>query len=134
MTVWRVIESILVAGAKAAWPVFKSVNQYAAARPFQPQWSASPLPRTQERSKPPLDFPRTTDSLCPSCVQEVRQRILNGDQPIASLPVQILTYATSPYADWQQQAWTGALVLVVMILVLNVLARLGMRSRIGAGR
>ncbi len=54
------------------------------------------------------------------------------DRPIASLPVQILTYATSPYEDWQQQAWTGALVLLVMILVLNVLARLGSRNRAGA--
>lgn len=56
------------------------------------------------------------------------------DLPIASLPVQILTYATSPYEDWQQQAWTGALVLVAMILALNVLARLGAQGRIGAAR
>jgi phosphate transport system permease protein len=54
------------------------------------------------------------------------------DQPIASLPVQILTYSTSPYQDWQQQAWTGALVLVVVILLLNIIARLGTRGRIGA--
>lgn len=54
--------------------------------------------------------------------------------PIASLPVQILTYATSPYEDWQQKAWTGALVLVAMILVLNLLARLGMRRQKGASR
>jgi phosphate transport system permease protein len=56
------------------------------------------------------------------------------DQPIASLPVQILNYATSPYKDQQQLAWTGAFVLVVVILALNVLARLGTRSRIGARR
>ena len=56
------------------------------------------------------------------------------DRPIASLPVQILTYATSPYEDWQQQAWTGALVLVAVILVLTVLARLGAKGRIGAAR
>ena len=56
------------------------------------------------------------------------------DQPISSLPVQILNYATTPYADWQQQAWTGALVLVAVILTLNVLALLGTRSRIGAKR
>jgi phosphate transport system permease protein len=56
------------------------------------------------------------------------------DEPIASLPVQILTYATSPYPDWQQQAWTGALVLVVMILALNLLARLGARPQEGASR
>lgn len=54
------------------------------------------------------------------------------DEPIASLPVQILAYATSPYDDWQQQAWTGALVLVVVILALNLLARLGIRGRAGA--
>ena len=45
------------------------------------------------------------------------------DKPIASLPVQILTYATSPYKDWQSQAWTGALVLVVLVFVLNLTAR-----------
>jgi phosphate transport system permease protein len=46
------------------------------------------------------------------------------DRPIASLPVQILTYATSPYKDWQAQAWTGALVLVLLVFCLNLLARL----------
>jgi phosphate transport system permease protein len=45
------------------------------------------------------------------------------DRPIASLPVQILAYATSPYPDWQEQAWTAALVLVGLILVLNITAR-----------
>jgi uncharacterized radical SAM superfamily Fe-S cluster-containing enzyme len=85
MSVWRLIESVLVAGAKAAWPVLKTMNHYTASSPFQPRWSATPMPRTHERSKPPLGFPRTTDSLCPTCVQEVRQRILGGDQPIASL-------------------------------------------------
>lgn len=46
------------------------------------------------------------------------------DRPMATLPVQILTYATSPYESWQQKAWAGALVLIVMVLVLNVSARL----------
>lgn len=52
------------------------------------------------------------------------------DRPVATLPVQILTYATSPYEEWQNQAWTGALVLVSMVLVLNITARLvAARSR-----
>lgn len=42
------------------------------------------------------------------------------DQPVASLPVQIYTYAISPYADWHQQAWAGSLVLVLMVLLLSV--------------
>ncbi len=37
------------------------------------------------------------------------------DRPIASLPVMIFDYARAPYADWNAQAWTGALVLFVMI-------------------
>jgi len=45
------------------------------------------------------------------------------DQPIASLTVQIFSYAISPYDDWHRQAWAGALVLVSMILLFSVLAR-----------
>jgi phosphate transport system permease protein len=45
-------------------------------------------------------------------------------QPIGSLTVQVFTYAISPYDDWHRQAWAGAFVLVVMILVLSILARL----------
>ena len=46
------------------------------------------------------------------------------DQPIASLPVQIFTYAVSPYDDWHRQAWAAALVLIGMVLLLNIAARL----------
>jgi phosphate transport system permease protein len=56
------------------------------------------------------------------------------DQPMPSLPVQILTYATSPYKDWQDQAWTGALVLVTIILLLNLSARLAASRSMGASR
>ncbi len=56
------------------------------------------------------------------------------DRPIASLPVQILTYATSPYADWQAQAWTGALCLVAIVLVLNLAARAVAARSLGARR
>lgn len=44
-------------------------------------------------------------------------------EPTASLPVQIYTYAVSPYEDWHRQAWTAALVLVMLVLLLNVSAR-----------
>jgi phosphate transport system permease protein len=45
------------------------------------------------------------------------------DQPMASLPVQIFTYAVSPYPDWQQQAWGAALVLLLFVGLLNGIAR-----------
>jgi phosphate transport system permease protein len=45
------------------------------------------------------------------------------NQPIASLPVQIFTYAIAPYDDWHRQAWAGALVLVSVVFIFSVLAR-----------
>ncbi len=45
------------------------------------------------------------------------------DQPIASLTVQVYTYAISPYDDWHRQAWAGALVLVSFVFIFSVLAR-----------
>lgn len=54
------------------------------------------------------------------------------NEPTASLPVQIYTYAVSPYEDWHQQAWAAALVLVAIVLILNVSARVLVRNRVEA--
>jgi phosphate transport system permease protein len=55
----------------------------------------------------------------------------NLDQPTATLPHTVFTYAISPYPDWQAKAWATALVLIVLVLTLNVGARLltGWRAR-----
>jgi phosphate transport system permease protein len=49
------------------------------------------------------------------------------DQPIASLTVQVYTYAISPYEDWHRQAWAGATVLIFAILSFSLLARAATR-------
>ena len=49
-------------------------------------------------------------------------------QPTASLPVMIFTYAIAPYEDWHRQAWAAGLVLLVLVLGTNVLARVIMRG------
>jgi phosphate transport system permease protein len=48
---------------------------------------------------------------------------LDPNQPMASLPVTIFQFALSPYADWQQLAWTGALIVTFAVLALNIVAR-----------
>jgi phosphate transport system permease protein len=48
-------------------------------------------------------------------------------QPIATLTVQVFTYATGPYDDWHRQAWAGALVLVTIVFVCSLLARFATR-------
>ena len=54
------------------------------------------------------------------------------NEPTASLPVNIYTYAVSPYEEWHRQAWAAALVLLLLVLLLNVFARLLVRNRVGA--
>jgi phosphate transport system permease protein len=44
-------------------------------------------------------------------------------QPTASLPVMIFTYALAPYDDWHRQAWAAGLVLLGLILIINIVAR-----------
>ncbi len=46
------------------------------------------------------------------------------NEPTASLPVAIYTYAVSPYDEWHRQAWAAALVLILVVLLLNLSARL----------
>jgi len=54
------------------------------------------------------------------------------NEPTASLPVSIYNYAVSPYEEWHRQAWAAALLLLLLVLLLNVTARLLVRSRVGA--
>jgi len=48
---------------------------------------------------------------------------LDPNAPMANLPVTIFQFALSPYSDWQQLAWTGALIITFAVLALNVVAR-----------
>jgi phosphate transport system permease protein len=50
-------------------------------------------------------------------------------RPMSSLPITIYSYAGSPYEDWITLAWTGALVITLGVLGLNILARAVLRAR-----
>jgi phosphate transport system permease protein len=47
----------------------------------------------------------------------------NMNAPVSSLPVVIFQFALSPYKDWQDLAWTGALIITLAVLSLSVAAR-----------
>jgi phosphate transport system permease protein len=55
------------------------------------------------------------------------------NQPIAALPLQIYTYAVSPYDEWHAQAWAGALVLIALIFIISLIARFATRGQFGSG-
>ena len=64
-----------------AWRAFQSVNTRLAEGPaVNPRWAPGALPKSHERTRPPLGYPRETDSLCPRCVIEARKRILSGER------------------------------------------------------
>ncbi|HEY1335855.1 MAG TPA: radical SAM protein [Bryobacteraceae bacterium] len=75
-------EKALTYAAGAAWVVFDKLNQIHQNPGFTPKWSDKPLLKSWEKTKPPLGWPRDTDSLCPRCVPEIRQQILDGKTPI----------------------------------------------------
>ena len=52
------------------------------------------------------------------------------DRPIASLPVYIFDYARAPYDDWNRQAWTGALVLLLLVTLVSALVRVATRNMV----
>jgi len=81
----KYFEKGLVVTANGAWAVFNQLNQLNQRPSFIPAWSDKPLLKSYEKTKPPLGWPRETDSLCPVCVREARQQILDGKQDVSVL-------------------------------------------------
>ncbi len=78
-------EKAVTVAAGAAWQVFNTLNSIKPNPSFTPKWSEKPLLKSWEKQKPPLGWPRTTDSLCPKCVPEIRTKIVNGELPVEIL-------------------------------------------------
>src|SRR6201992_305879 len=64
--------------AQGAWSVFERVNRISPNASFTPKWSEKPLLKSYQKEKPPLGWPRSIVSLCPKCVPEIRQQIIDG--------------------------------------------------------
>src|ERR1700749_4352095 len=75
----KYFEKALTFGAKGAWVVFDKLNSIKQNPSFTPKWSEKPLLKSYQKAKPPLGWPRETDSLCPRCIPEIRQRIVDGE-------------------------------------------------------
>jgi hypothetical protein len=68
------------------WKTFQSVNRrLPEGEAISPKWAAEPLLKSYERTSPPLGFPRETDSLCPTCVKEVRTAVITGETTLETL-------------------------------------------------
>ena len=81
----KYVEKAVTVAAKGAWVVFDKLNSINHNPSFTPKWSDKPLLKSYQKSKPPLGWPRATDSLCPKCVPEIRQQIIDGKLPVEVL-------------------------------------------------
>ena len=78
-------EKGLAIAANGVWQVFSRLNKISQNPSFTPKWSDKPMLKSYQKTKPPLGWPRQTDSLCPTCVREARQAILDGTRPLETL-------------------------------------------------
>src|ERR1700761_381270 len=74
----KYFERAVTVAANAAWHIFDRLNQVNQNASFTPKWSDKPLLKSYQKAKPPLGWPRETDSLCPKCIPEIRQSIVDG--------------------------------------------------------
>jgi uncharacterized radical SAM superfamily Fe-S cluster-containing enzyme len=81
----KYVEKGLSIAANGAWHVYNAANRIKPNPAFIPKWSDRPILKSWEKSKPPLGWPRETDSLCPTCVREAREEILKGKQDVSVL-------------------------------------------------
>ncbi|HEX3702523.1 MAG TPA: radical SAM protein [Vicinamibacterales bacterium] len=81
----KYFEKGLSFAANGAWVVFNGLNKINQRPSFTPKWSDKPLLKSYEKTKPPLGWPRETDSLCPTCTREARQEILDGKKDVSVL-------------------------------------------------
>ncbi len=76
----KYLDKGITLAANAAWNTVQFFNQFKPNNSFTPKWTDKPLLKSHQKTKPTLGWPRTTDSLCPVCVREARERILSGEQ------------------------------------------------------
>src|SRR5262244_1388594 len=81
----KYVEKGLSIAANGIWQVFAAANKINQNPSFTPKWSDKPLLKSYQKTKPPLGWPRETDSLCPICTREARQEILDGKKDVSVL-------------------------------------------------
>ncbi len=79
-TAWKYGDSALCFTAGKAFDFIQFFNKYRKRPSFTPNWSEKPLLKSWQKTKPNLGWPRETDSLCPKCVVEAREKIINGEE------------------------------------------------------
>ena len=81
----KFVEKGMSIAANGVWQLFSAANKIKQNPSFTPRWSDKPLLKSHQKTKPPLGWPRETDSLCPTCTREARQAIIDGKKDVSIL-------------------------------------------------
>jgi 7,8-dihydro-6-hydroxymethylpterin dimethyltransferase len=102
---FKYVEKAVTVAAGATFDAIQFFNKYKPNPSFTPRWSDRPLQKSWQKSKPPLGWPRTTDSLCPRCVIEARKKILNGEEDYRILINQKVGEIKATILERNGQVW-----------------------------
>jgi 7,8-dihydro-6-hydroxymethylpterin dimethyltransferase len=80
--VMKYVDSALCSFAGVAFDSIQFFNKYNPSPSFTPKWSDKPVLKSWQKTRPQLGWPRETDSLCPGCVKDARDQILNGGKDV----------------------------------------------------
>ena len=80
VTAWKYVDVALCFAAARTFNFIQFFNKYRQKPSFTPKWSDKPLLKSWQKTRPNLGWPRETDSLCPKCVIEARERIISGEE------------------------------------------------------
>ncbi len=103
--IMKSFDSVITFSAGAAFNSIQFFNKYRPSLSFTPKWSEKPLQKSWEKSKPVLGFPRSTDSLCPTCVREARERIISGEDDYRILLTEKVGEIKAQIIERDGQVW-----------------------------
>ena len=102
----KYFEKGLAQVARAGWKVARRLDARKDPAPaFTPDWSEKPMLKSWEKTKPPLGWPRQTDSLCPKCVREAREVILNGEVDYSILKTEKVGEVKATILQRDNEVW-----------------------------
>ncbi len=101
----KYVDQAVTVTAGVAFDTIQFFNKYKPNPSFTPKWSDKPLLKSWQKTKPQLGFPRQTDSLCPGCVKEARERILNGEQDMSTLLTEKVGEIKADIVERDGQVW-----------------------------
>jgi len=76
----KYVDAAVCYSAGVAFDTLQFLNRFKINPSFTPKWTEKPLLKSWEKTKPALGWPRQTDSLCPECVKEAREKIMSNTQ------------------------------------------------------